>query len=311
MSKFIKVFAMLLMVAACSEKDNGDELVIADAEGNKVVYKVELAQTRDELATGLMNRTSLDKDAGMVFDLSEFTDVPTAMWMKDTKIALDMIFIDRDGMIYWVFENAAPDSVKLIVAPYPAYAVLEVNAGDIKAKGIEIGDMVTYRIFGAEEENAAAAPDAENAEDAAEAEESTEMEIEEEVTVETDTASAPVVIDGADEVIADKIEVLEAETSAPAEENAEESAPVVIDGADEVIADKIEVLEAETSAPAKENAEEAAVTVAEQAVSDAAPAEADEAADTDKEAAANEDEEENTAAVTDKNSEAVKVPAEE
>ena len=277
MSKFIKVFAMLLMVAACSEKDNGDELVIADAEGNKVVYKVELAQTRDELATGLMNRTSLDKDAGMVFDLSEFTDVPTAMWMKDTKIALDMIFIDRDGMIYWVFENAAPDSVKLIVAPYPAYAVLEVNAGDIKAKGIEIGDMVTYRIFGAEEENAAAAPDAENAEDAAEAEESTEMEIEEEVTVETDTASAPVVIDGADEVIADKIEVLEAETSAPAEENAEE----------------------------------AAVTVDEQAVSDAASAEADEAADTDKEAAANEDEEENTAAVTDKNSEAVKVPAEE
>lgn len=277
MSKFIKVFAMLLMVAACSEKDNGDELVIADAEGNKVVYKVELAQTRDELATGLMNRTSLDKDAGMVFDLSEFTDVPTAMWMKDTKIALDMIFIDRDGMIYWVYENAAPDSVKLIVAPYPAYAVLEVNAGDIKAKGIEIGDMVTYRIFGAEEENAAAAPDAENAEDAAEAEESTEMEIEEEVTVETDTASAPVVIDGADEVIADKIEVLEAETSAPAEENAEE----------------------------------AAVTVDEQAVSDAAPAEADEAADTDKEAAANEDEEENTAAVTDKNSEAVKVPAEE
>ena len=117
-------------------RDNREELTIIDSDGNKNVYKVELAQTKEELSTGLMNRTALDADSGMVFDLSDFNNVPTAMWMKDTKIALDMLFIDRDGMIYWIFENAEPDSVKMIVAPYPATAVLEIKAGDRKAKGI-------------------------------------------------------------------------------------------------------------------------------------------------------------------------------
>ena len=112
MSKILKLFMMLLLTAACSPKDNREELTIIDSDGNKNVYKVELAQTKEELSTGLMNRTALDADSGMVFDLSDFNNVPTAMWMKDTKIALDMLFIDRDGMIYWIFENAEPDSVR-------------------------------------------------------------------------------------------------------------------------------------------------------------------------------------------------------
>lgn len=155
MSKILKLFMMLLLTAACSPKDNREELTITDSDGNKNVYKVELAQTKEELSTGLMNRTALDADSGMVFDLSDFNNVPTAMWMKDTKIALDMLFIDRDGMIYWIFENAEPDSVKMIVAPYPATAVLEINAGDVKAKGIEIGDMVEYKLFPVEKAVAA------------------------------------------------------------------------------------------------------------------------------------------------------------
>lgn len=142
------------MLTACSKKESQEELVITDAQGNKVIYNVELAQSRDELTTGLMNRESLDKNKGMIFDLSKLTDTPTAMWMKDTKIALDMIFIDKDGMIYWIYENAEPNSTQIIVAPYPAYAVLEVNGGDTKAHGIEIGDMVEYKLFNSfEEEN--------------------------------------------------------------------------------------------------------------------------------------------------------------
>lgn len=153
MSKILKLFMMLILVASCSKKDNQNELVITDDEGNKTVYTVELAQTRDELTTGLMNRTQLDADAGMIFDLSPYGNVPTAMWMKDTPLALDMIFIDKDGMIYWLYENAEPNSQKLIIAPYSAAAVLEVNAGDIKAKNIKIGDKIQYKLFPMAEEN--------------------------------------------------------------------------------------------------------------------------------------------------------------
>ena len=173
MSKILKLFMMLLLTAACSPKDNREELTIIDSDGNKNVYKVELAQTKEELSTGLMNRTALDADSGMVFDLSDFNNVPTAMWMKDTKIALDMLFIDRDGMIYWIFENAEPDSVKMIVAPYPATAVLEINAGDVKAKGIEIGDMVEYKLFPVEK---AAAADANEVADEGQDEDDTPVE---------------------------------------------------------------------------------------------------------------------------------------
>ncbi len=147
MSKIFKLFMILALVSACSPKEKNDELTIVGADGNQTTYKVELAQTREELTTGLMNRNSLDKNAGMIFDLSDFNNVPTTMWMKDTKIGLDMIFIDHDGMIYWIYENAEPDSIKMIVAPYPAAAVLEVNAGDVKANGIQIGDMVEYKLF--------------------------------------------------------------------------------------------------------------------------------------------------------------------
>ena len=95
----------------------------------------------------MMNRTELDADAGMLFDLSPYTNVPTAMWMKDTPLALDMLFIDQDGTVYWIYENAEPNSEKLIVAPYAANAVLEINAGDVKAKDIKIGDTVKYKLF--------------------------------------------------------------------------------------------------------------------------------------------------------------------
>ncbi len=164
MSKICKLFMMLMLVAACSEKDSREPLTITTSEGNTVTYKVELAQSREELTTGLMNRTAMEADSGMIFDLSAFNNVPTAMWMKDTKLALDMLFIDRDGMIFWIYENAEPDSLKMIVSPYPAFAVLEVNAGDVAAKGIKIGDTVNHKIFNRDSDgkNAGVAPVAED-----------------------------------------------------------------------------------------------------------------------------------------------------
>lgn len=137
---------MLIVITACSEKDASKNLLIVGQNGNTVAYNVELAQTPSQMRIGLMNRPSLAPQSGMIFDLSN-VDVPTAMWMKDTKIPLDMIFIDKDGSIYWIYENAQPESTQLIVAPYPATAVLEVNGGDVAKYGIKIGDTVQHVIL--------------------------------------------------------------------------------------------------------------------------------------------------------------------
>lgn len=153
MSKFLQIALMVMLAAACSKFDKRDDVSIVNNDAEKAAYKVELAQTDDEMRTGLMNREKLDENSGMLFNLGRL-NVPTAMWMKDTKIPLDMIFIDKDGTIFWIYENAEPESTKLIVAPFPAFAVLEVNAGDVKRFDIKIGDTVKHKWF--DEEKAAA-----------------------------------------------------------------------------------------------------------------------------------------------------------
>lgn len=149
MSKFFKVAFMIMLAAACSKFDNRDDLSIVNDDTEKAAFKVELAQTDEEMRTGLMNREKLDANSGMLFNLGNL-NVPTAMWMKDTKIPLDMLFIDKDGTIFWIYENAEPESTKLIVAPFPAFAVLEVNAGDVAKYNIKIGDTVKHEWFKAE-----------------------------------------------------------------------------------------------------------------------------------------------------------------
>lgn len=149
MSKFLKIALMVMLAAACSKFDKRSDVSIVNGDTEKAAYKVELAQTDDEMRTGLMNREKLDENSGMLFNLGKF-DVPTAMWMKDTKIALDMLFIDKDGTVFWIYENAEPESTKLIVAPFPAFAVLEINAGDVKKHDIKIGDTVKHEWFKAD-----------------------------------------------------------------------------------------------------------------------------------------------------------------
>ena len=150
------------------------------------------------------------------------------MWMKDTKIALDMLFIDRDGMIYWIFENAEPDSVKMIVAPYPATAVLEINAGDVKAKGIEIGDMVEYKLFPVEK----AAADANEVADEGQDEDDTPVE----TVVEEDKA---------------EIEETVAEDEKAAAENAAPSEEKQVEATEEKAEEAVDAQTSEEEAPAE------------------------------------------------------------
>lgn len=150
MTKFIKLFLATLLLASCSPKEENNQaeagiLIISTSTGD-IVYEVENARTPEELEVGLMNRTSLGENAGMIFDLSHVSN-KVAMWMKDTKISLDMLFVKPDGQIFWIFENAVPMSEEFIIAPEPAAAVVEINAGDAKKNNIQIGDTIRHEFF--------------------------------------------------------------------------------------------------------------------------------------------------------------------
>ncbi len=121
------------------------KLVISTAKG-QFPFDIELALTPPQMAQGLMYRRTLAADAGMLFDYGD--PQPIAMWMKNTFIPLDMIFVAKDGKVVDLHERAVPMSLDTIESKVPAKAVIEVNAGTIGRLGIQVGDIVHYTSFG-------------------------------------------------------------------------------------------------------------------------------------------------------------------
>jgi len=109
------------------------------------VFDVELAVTPEERSKGLMYRKEMPGTQGMLFDFEG--EGPIAMWMKNTYLSLDMIFIRADGRIARIAENTTPLSEATIQSGAPVKAVLEVVAGTAKRLGIAPGDRVAHRIF--------------------------------------------------------------------------------------------------------------------------------------------------------------------
>ena len=110
------------------------------------VFTVEMATTEQERATGLMYRKELAEGRGMLFDFSPEQQV--SMWMKNTFIPLDMIFIRSDGRILRIAENTEPHSEKIISSGGLAKGVLEVIGGTARKYGIQPGDRVAHPLFG-------------------------------------------------------------------------------------------------------------------------------------------------------------------
>jgi hypothetical protein len=110
------------------------------------VFTVEIATTEQERATGLMYRKELAEGRGMLFDFSPEQQV--SMWMKNTFIPLDMIFIRSDGRILRIAENTEPHSEKIISSGGLAKGVLEVIGGTARKYGIQPGDRVAHPLFG-------------------------------------------------------------------------------------------------------------------------------------------------------------------
>ena len=121
-------------------------LVINMNEAGCLRLQVEIAADSEARQTGLMHRDHLPENAGMLFDYQREQSVQ--MWMKDTLISLDMLFIDGNGRIVHIVENTEPGSEKLIESGRPVRAVLELNGGSVKRYGIQVGDQVRHSIFG-------------------------------------------------------------------------------------------------------------------------------------------------------------------
>jgi uncharacterized membrane protein (UPF0127 family) len=106
---------------------------------------VELASTEREREVGLMNRDSMPADQGMLFDFKETRLI--TMWMKNTYIPLDMVFMDESGRVTHVAANAQPLSLDIISSREPARYVLELNGGTAARYGLKAGDRLEHPVI--------------------------------------------------------------------------------------------------------------------------------------------------------------------
>ena len=137
-----------LAVSACGQGARADgalEPVAIETAAGPIVFNSEIMRTEAERERGLMQRPYLPELRGMLFDFGEIRSVQ--MWMKDTLIPLDMIFIRADGTIARVTANAEPYSTRVLPSGEPVRAVLEINAGLAAKYGIKSGAHVTHPMF--------------------------------------------------------------------------------------------------------------------------------------------------------------------
>jgi uncharacterized protein len=124
-----------------------DSLVLRAADGTEREFDIELALSSEQQAQGLMYRRSLAADAGMLFVYRPARQV--VMWMKNTVIPLDMLFIAEDGEIVKIVERTVPFSLTNISSDRSVGGVLEINGGTANRLGIRPGDRVVHPAFDA------------------------------------------------------------------------------------------------------------------------------------------------------------------
>lgn len=110
----------------------------------------EIADTPELRERGLMFRHIMPQDQAMLFDFGE--PRPAAMWMKNTYMSLDMLFVREDGTIAAIAENTVPKSLDTVSVQEPVKGVVELAAGTVKRLGIHQNDKVFHRIFKTKEE---------------------------------------------------------------------------------------------------------------------------------------------------------------
>ncbi len=123
-----------------------EALVIVARDGTRHEFRVEMALEPAEQSVGMMFRTEMAPDEGMLFDWGAPRE--SAMWMRNTLIPLDMVFIAADGRVHRIHERATPRSLATIASRGPVRATLELAGGTAERLGLRVGDRVLHPIFG-------------------------------------------------------------------------------------------------------------------------------------------------------------------
>ncbi len=148
-TKFHIVLLLCFCIVPRSWSQYGDDFridhLIIQTQDKPILFQIEIAETSTQRARGLMWRQSLALDKGMLFDFN--TDKHVMMWMKNTYISLDLIFITKNGLILNIIRNTSPHSTQPLVSAGPVRAVLELVGGATKKYGIQSGDNVIHSIF--------------------------------------------------------------------------------------------------------------------------------------------------------------------
>ena len=137
-SRLIVGLLLALTFTACS---SSEKLVLHTKTGD-IAISVDVADTNQSRARGLMFVQSLADDKGMLFDFQQTREV--SFWMRNTFIPLDMIFIAADGEIKHIHPNARPHDETGISSQFPVRFVLEIGGGRAAEMGLEIGDSISH-----------------------------------------------------------------------------------------------------------------------------------------------------------------------
>jgi uncharacterized protein len=142
-------FALILLMGTFHDTSaqvamKREALVLKTSAGDKTI-DTEIADTSEQKAMGLMFRTSLADTAGMLFPYTPPTEI--TMWMKNTYIPLDMVFIKANGTVHRIAVRTEPLSEKVIASEGECAAVLELAGGAAERLGLKVGDRVLHGLF--------------------------------------------------------------------------------------------------------------------------------------------------------------------
>ena len=120
-------------------------LTVRTAQG-EFSFTIEVADESSEQAMGLMHREEMAAGHGMLFDFGRTR--PVTMWMKNTPMSLDMVFIRADGTVAGIAERTTPFSEDIVASPEPVAFVLELRGGVARLVGLKAGDRLAHPLFG-------------------------------------------------------------------------------------------------------------------------------------------------------------------
>ena len=158
MKRFILSALLLSLASPALAQTSKDDVVdfgepvplTVVSKDSKHVFQIERAISLDQQARGMMFRESMDPDSGMLFESDE-PKIAT-IWMKNTPLPLDIIFVRSNGKILKIEHMAQPYKLRSASSEAIVAAVLELQGGRSKELGIMPGDLIQHEFFGTQSE---------------------------------------------------------------------------------------------------------------------------------------------------------------